>query len=72
MSLAEASEARILTCDEVRLELAEAAEGLSKASGPTRRHVRDCEGCRRYRAQLRSSSKALGGDGAVRTLCCCE
>ena len=59
MSLAEASEARILTCDEVRLELAEAAEGLNKASGPARRHVRDCASCRRYRAQLRSSSKAL-------------
>ena len=40
MSLAEASEARILTCDEVRLQLAEAAEGLCKASGPTRRHVK--------------------------------
>jgi len=60
MSLAEASEARVLTCDEVRLELAEAAEGLCKASGPTRRHVRDCGRCRRYRRELRSSSKALG------------
>src|SRR3954454_21387449 len=37
MSLAEASEARILTCDEVRLELAEAAEGLRKVAGSTRR-----------------------------------
>jgi RNA polymerase sigma factor (sigma-70 family) len=60
MSLAEASEARILTCDEVRLQLAEAAEGLSKATGPTRRHVKDCESCSRYRGQLRSSTKALG------------
>ena len=33
MSLAESSEARILTCDEVRLELAEAAEGLAQAGG---------------------------------------
>jgi RNA polymerase sigma factor (sigma-70 family) len=60
MSLAESSEARVLTCDEVRLELAEAAEGLSKASGPVRRHVRACGRCRRYRRELRSSSKALG------------
>src|SRR5438105_2991124 len=60
MSLAEAGEARILTCDEVRLELAEAAEGLVKVTGPGRRHVRSCERCRRYRGELRSSSRALG------------
>jgi RNA polymerase sigma factor (sigma-70 family) len=59
MSLAEASEARVLTCDEVRLELAEAAEGIAKVSGPTRRHVRGCERCHRYRRELRSSSRAL-------------
>jgi len=59
MSLAESSEARILTCDEVRLELAEAAEGLRKLSGSTRRHVRDCPSCSRYRSELRSSTKAL-------------
>jgi RNA polymerase sigma factor (sigma-70 family) len=61
MALAEASEARLLTCDDVRLELAEAAEGLCKASGPIRRHVRDCPSCRRYRRQLRSSSRAVAG-----------
>ena len=55
MSLAESSEARILTCDEVRLELAEAAEGLRKLSGSSRRHVRDCPSCSRYRGELRSS-----------------
>ena len=60
MSLAESSEARILTCDEVRLELAEAAEGLSKLAGSTRRHVRDCPSCSRYRGELRSSTKAPG------------
>jgi RNA polymerase sigma factor (sigma-70 family) len=61
MSLAEASEARILTCDEVRLELAEAAEGLRKVSGASRRHVRGCPRCRRYRGELRSTTKALAG-----------
>ncbi|MEK6276531.1 MAG: sigma-70 family RNA polymerase sigma factor [Actinomycetota bacterium] len=59
IALAEASEARQLTCGEVRLELAEAAEGLGKATGPVRRHVRDCEGCRDFRNQLRSDSKVL-------------
>ncbi|HWO46698.1 MAG TPA: RNA polymerase sigma factor, partial [Solirubrobacterales bacterium] len=59
ISLAEASQARQLTCGEVRLELAEAAEGLAKATGPARKHVRDCEGCRDFRAQLRTDRKAL-------------
>ena len=59
ISLAEASQARMLTCGEVRVELAEAAEGLTKASGPVRRHVRDCEECDSFRKQLRSDSKVL-------------
>ena len=57
--LAESSEARLLTCDDVRLELAEAAEGLRKASGPVRQHVRGCDGCGDFRSQLRSDRKAL-------------
>lgn len=59
ISLAEASQARQLTCGEVRVELAEAAEGLAKASGPVRRHVRDCEECAAFRKQLRTDNKAL-------------
>jgi RNA polymerase sigma factor (sigma-70 family) len=59
IALAESSEARVLTCDEVRVELAEAAEGIRKASGPVRKHVRDCESCAGFREQLRSDRKAL-------------
>jgi RNA polymerase sigma factor (sigma-70 family) len=59
ISLAEASQARQLTCGEVRIDLAEAAEGLRKLSGPVRRHVRDCEECKDFRAQLRSNDKVL-------------
>ena len=59
IALAEESQARLLTCGEVRLQLAEAAEGLGKASGPVRRHVRECEGCHSFRDQLRSDSKVL-------------
>jgi RNA polymerase sigma factor (sigma-70 family) len=59
IALAEATQARLLTCGEVRLELAEAAEGLGKASGPVRRHVRECETCGEFRDQLRSDSKVL-------------
>ncbi len=59
ISLAEASQARQLTCGEVRLELAEAAEGLRKISGPVRRHVRECDECADFRSQVRSDAKAL-------------
>src|SRR5437868_6356734 len=59
ISLAEASQARLLTCGEVHLELSEAAEGLRKVSGPVRRHVRECEECSAFRSQLRSNDKAL-------------
>jgi len=59
MQLAECSQARLLTCDEVHLELAEAAEGLRKVSGPVRVHLRRCERCREYRAELRRSSREL-------------
>src|SRR6201996_7816021 len=45
ISLAEASEARQLSCDEVRIELGEVAEGLTKRPSPlVRRHL---PGCRR-------------------------
>jgi RNA polymerase sigma factor (sigma-70 family) len=59
ISLAEASQARLLTCGEVRVELSEAAEGLRKVSSPVRRHVRECEECADFRAQVRSNEKAL-------------
>jgi RNA polymerase sigma factor (sigma-70 family) len=59
ISLAEAAEARKLSCEEVRLELGEAAEGLGKLSTPGRRHVRGCERCRSFRKHLKSNNRAL-------------
>ncbi len=59
MSLADASQGRHLTCDEVHLELAEATEGLRKVSGPARFHMKDCDRCRDYRSELRRNGKAL-------------
>jgi RNA polymerase sigma factor (sigma-70 family) len=59
ISLAEASEARKLSCDEVRLELGEAAEGLAKLSTPARRHVRGCERCAFFKKQLKANNHAL-------------
>ncbi|MHB8490847.1 MAG: RNA polymerase sigma factor [Solirubrobacteraceae bacterium] len=59
VSLAEAAEARALSCQEVRHELAEVAEGLTKISPPVRRHVRDCDRCRSFRTQLKRDERAL-------------
>jgi RNA polymerase sigma factor (sigma-70 family) len=59
MSLAEASQARQLTCDEVRMQLAEVAEGLRRTNPPLKRHVRDCEYCSNYRKELRKTSAAM-------------
>ncbi|HEX3910379.1 MAG TPA: sigma-70 family RNA polymerase sigma factor [Solirubrobacteraceae bacterium] len=59
ISLAEAAEARKLSCAEVRLELGEVAEGLVKLGAPARRHVRGCERCRSFKKQLKDNNHAL-------------
>ena len=60
VSLAEAAEARKLSCDEVRQELGEVAEGLAvRVSPPVRRHLRSCERCAAFRKQLRATNRAL-------------
>jgi len=59
VSLAEAAEARLLTCEEVREELGEVAEGLRRSTAPVRRHVRTCDRCQGFKAQLRTTNKAL-------------
>jgi RNA polymerase sigma factor (sigma-70 family) len=59
VSLAEAAEARRLTCDEVREELGEVAEGLQRMSPPVRRHLRACDRCAAFRKQLRDNNRAL-------------
>jgi RNA polymerase sigma factor (sigma-70 family) len=59
ISLAEAAEARRMSCEEVRLELGEVAEGLLKLSQPARRHVRTCERCEGFKKQLRENNHVL-------------
>ena len=59
VALAEASEARLLTCDEVRFELGQVAEGLAKSSAPVRRHLKVCDRCRTFKGELRRTSHAL-------------
>jgi RNA polymerase sigma factor (sigma-70 family) len=59
ISLAEAAEARQLSCDDVRATLGEAAEGLLKIEAAERRHLRDCERCRAFRKHLKDNNHAL-------------
>jgi RNA polymerase sigma factor (sigma-70 family) len=59
VSLAEASHARQLTCEDVREELGEVAEGLRRSTAPARRHVRTCDRCQGFKSQLRCTNRAL-------------
>ena len=59
VSLAEAAEARRISCEEVRLELGAVAEGLTRMSPPVRRHVKTCERCEVFRDQLKETNRAL-------------
>jgi RNA polymerase sigma factor (sigma-70 family) len=59
VGLAEAAEARQLTCEEVRDELGEVAEGLRRTTPPVRRHLRTCDRCQVFKKQLRQTNRAL-------------
>jgi len=59
VSLADAAQARLLSCDEVRVELGAVAEGLARTSAPVRRHLRGCDRCATFRKQLRQNNRAL-------------
>ncbi|MGO9899430.1 MAG: RNA polymerase sigma factor [Solirubrobacteraceae bacterium] len=61
VSLAEAAEARMLTCEEVRSELGAVAEGLiRKPTQPVRRHLRSCARCEAFQSRLKHTNKVLG------------
>jgi RNA polymerase sigma factor (sigma-70 family) len=59
VSLAEAAESRLLTCEEVRVELGHVAEGLTRTTAPLRRHLKVCDRCRTFRGELRKTTRAL-------------
>jgi RNA polymerase sigma factor (sigma-70 family) len=66
MGLMEAGEARDAPCADIRAELSLAYDRGVRASGRSRRHLRDCAGCRGYKRALRSTSEdfgALSGGG---------
>jgi len=49
ISLTEAARARSLTCDEVRLSIAEVEEGIAKAPPEARRHLKACQSCQGFK-----------------------
>ena len=53
IGLAQALEARDAACADIRRELAEAQEEGVRPSWQSRRHLRDCAGCRACRAEMR-------------------
>jgi RNA polymerase sigma factor (sigma-70 family) len=73
IGLVEADEARDAACTEIRSELVVAARRGVRASGRSRRHLRDCRGCRDYREALRTLEHGLaalgpGGGGPLATV----
>jgi RNA polymerase sigma factor (sigma-70 family) len=61
VGLVEAIEARDTACVEIRDDLDAAFSRGVRASGRSRRHLRECAGCRDYRDALRSVEKTLNG-----------
>lgn len=59
VALAEASEARNLTCEEVRDELGQVSESLQRVSPPVRRHVKECERCAAFQTYLKANNRTL-------------
>lgn len=60
MGLVEAGEARDTACVDIRSELTLAHGRGVRASGRSRRHLRDCQGCREYRRAMRTVERSLG------------
>jgi RNA polymerase sigma factor (sigma-70 family) len=59
IGLVEASEARNTACAEIRNDLALSFGKGVRASALARRHMRECQGCRQYRTDLRGVQSGL-------------
>jgi RNA polymerase sigma factor (sigma-70 family) len=60
MGLVEAAEARDTACVDIREDLVLATGRGVRMSGRVRRHMRECNGCREYRAQIRGVRRSFG------------
>jgi len=75
IGLVEAIEARDADCADIRYDLAASYDRGVRSSGRARKHLRDCNGCTTYRAQLRglrqgfaALSPALAAPGLAKLL----
>ena len=59
VGLVEAGEARDTACVDIRADLVRSHGRGVRASGRSRRHLRDCDGCREYRQALRGVDEGL-------------
>jgi RNA polymerase sigma factor (sigma-70 family) len=59
IALVQAIEARDVACSEIRTELMLAHDRRVRPDARTRRHMRDCAGCREFRRDLRGVSRQL-------------
>jgi RNA polymerase sigma factor (sigma-70 family) len=73
VGLVEAEEARDAACADIRADLVRSHGRGVRTSGRSRRHLRDCDGCRAYRQGLRGVDEGLaalvpGGAGPLATV----
>jgi RNA polymerase sigma factor (sigma-70 family) len=73
VGLVEAEEARDAACADIRADLVRSYGRGVRTSGRSRRHLRDCDGCRAYRQDLRGVDEGLaalmpGGAGPLATV----
>jgi RNA polymerase sigma factor (sigma-70 family) len=72
IGLADATDARDTACVEIRADLAGTHDRGVRISGRSRRHLRDCAGCRDYQQALRRVREGFGallpGGGPLATL----
>jgi RNA polymerase sigma factor (sigma-70 family) len=59
IGLAKAAEARDTACSSIREELCAAHDRGVRPSGTARRHLRDCQGCRTFRRDMRGVTRQL-------------
>jgi RNA polymerase sigma factor (sigma-70 family) len=59
VGLVEAQQSRDADCGEIRRDLLASYDRGVKASGRARRHMRECDGCREYRAALRGVQRSF-------------
>jgi RNA polymerase sigma factor (sigma-70 family) len=59
IGLAQAAEARDIACADIRDELILAHDRRVRPNATSRRHLRDCAGCREFRAEMRNVSRQL-------------